>query len=336
MSAVVYAETLGRPADARIRRLARETGAFLLAHAWLDRQSPPPRDLCLVDRRRTLLDALTAPFRYARSRHPHTLPFGTALEMAERLTEMGATAVHAHHGVAALLIAPLARRLGLRLVVSLYGTDFENEDPAYRRALDALLREADPLLVPSDALLRRVSAPGVRAETLPFGIESAPFRPRRPRSGEPARCLVFTTGRADAAERALVAASALGASLDTRFFAPGEEEEARRSLPACDLLIWLDGEARDGPPELLLRALDQGLPVVAQRAEGIEEVVEPGVNGVLVDPSEPGRLAEAIRDLANDPVGRLAYGAAGRVRVETRYSVRKAALRLREIYAGGA
>ena len=48
-------------------------------------------------------------------------------------------------------------------------------------------------------------------------------------------------------------------------------------------------------PHVLVEALRVGTPVIATRVGGVPEIVEDGVNGLLVPPGDPAALAEAIR-----------------------------------------
>lgn len=62
-------------------------------------------------------------------------------------------------------------------------------------------------------------------------------------------------------------------------------------------------------------------PVIASRVDGLPEVVEDGVTGILVPPAEPEPLARAILQLAADPEQRRLMGAQGRHRVESLFSL---------------
>jgi glycosyltransferase involved in cell wall biosynthesis len=52
---------------------------------------------------------------------------------------------------------------------------------------------------------------------------------------------------------------------------------------------------------------------VASDVPGCREVVEDGVNGLLVPPGDPAALAGALAKLAGDPALRQQMGAAGRM-----------------------
>ncbi len=65
----------------------------------------------------------------------------------------------------------------------------------------------------------------------------------------------------------------------------------------------------------LMEAMACGKPTVATRVGGIPELVRDGVDGVLVDPGDTARLAEAITGLLRDGDMRSRMGAAGRERV---------------------
>lgn len=71
---------------------------------------------------------------------------------------------------------------------------------------------------------------------------------------------------------------------------------------------------------VLVEAAAAGLPVVAGRAGGATEAVRDGETGVLVDPREPGQVADAITELLRDRARARAMGAAGRRWVTQRFS----------------
>ena len=81
----------------------------------------------------------------------------------------------------------------------------------------------------------------------------------------------------------------------------------------------------EGMPQAVIEASVMGLPVVASRVGGLPEVVEDGVTGVLFPPGDEVALAAALVDLIADRERRLKMGAAARVRVESRFNVRRMA-----------
>jgi glycosyltransferase involved in cell wall biosynthesis len=73
-------------------------------------------------------------------------------------------------------------------------------------------------------------------------------------------------------------------------------------------------------------------PVIASRVEGLPEVVEDGLTGVLVPPADPAALAREILNLAADPTLRRAMGRHGRARVERLFSLERMIARHEEFY----
>jgi len=78
---------------------------------------------------------------------------------------------------------------------------------------------------------------------------------------------------------------------------------------------------------VLLEAMAAGKPVVACRGTAAEELIEDGVNGILVPQGEPVALASALQLLLRDTELRRRLGAAGRKRV-SRFTPERAAKRL--------
>lgn len=71
----------------------------------------------------------------------------------------------------------------------------------------------------------------------------------------------------------------------------------------------------------LLDAMAKRKPIVSTFAGGIPEVVENGVNGILVPPKDPESLAIALTRLIEDRELRTKYGNAGRVIAEERFAI---------------
>jgi glycosyltransferase involved in cell wall biosynthesis len=128
-------------------------------------------------------------------------------------------------------------------------------------------------------------------------------------------------GEQEAELRALV--HELGLRDRVRFRGPlGQGElfaEYRRATVLCAPSRVLSDGDRDGIPNVLVEAMACGLPVVATGISGIPELVEDGVNGLLVAPDDPGELAAAILRVARDPELARRLGAGGQVTVAERF-----------------
>lgn len=78
----------------------------------------------------------------------------------------------------------------------------------------------------------------------------------------------------------------------------------------------------EGVPLSLLEAAATARPMVGFDAPGVRDLIEDGVNGVLVPLGDAEGLAEALKRLAEDPDLRARLGAAARNTVEQRYAAR--------------
>ena len=75
-----------------------------------------------------------------------------------------------------------------------------------------------------------------------------------------------------------------------------------------------DGD-RDGIPNVLAEAMAMEMPVVSTDISGIPEIVENGVNGLLVPQKDPRSLADALERLLGDEVLARRLGSAARHRI---------------------
>ncbi|MDD5672182.1 MAG: glycosyltransferase, partial [Candidatus Omnitrophica bacterium] len=83
----------------------------------------------------------------------------------------------------------------------------------------------------------------------------------------------------------------------------------------------------------LLEAMAQEKPCVVTAVGGNPEVITDGVNGRLVPPRNPEKLAEALRELISDYAKAASYGRHARKTVETSFSIEAMMLRLDAEYA---
>lgn len=86
---------------------------------------------------------------------------------------------------------------------------------------------------------------------------------------------------------------------NVRFHGRADGDELRELYRNADIFV-LPSE-REGMPLVLLEALAMGLPVVATDIPGTRDVINDGVNGVLVPPDDAAELQKALLDVASDP-----------------------------------
>jgi glycosyltransferase involved in cell wall biosynthesis len=99
----------------------------------------------------------------------------------------------------------------------------------------------------------------------------------------------------------------------------GNRLDIDRFLGSADIFVlpsrW------EGLPVALLEAMDAGLPVVATRVEGVEEVVQNETHGLLVPPEDARALAESIRRLVLNPDLRQKMSLGARARIREAYTI---------------
>ena len=75
----------------------------------------------------------------------------------------------------------------------------------------------------------------------------------------------------------------------------GYRDDATHILAACDVFVL--ASHYEGVPVAIIEALAMGLPVIATRVGVVPDVITSGIEGVLLPPRKPERLAESIRTL---------------------------------------
>ena len=135
-------------------------------------------------------------------------------------------------------------------------------------------------------------------------------------------CKIFPQVRfvliGDGVERPKLEEQVKIAALQEYFLFLGSRKNVPELLASCNLFV-LPSES-EGLPNVVLEAMAAGLPVIATAVGGVPELIQDGVNGLLVPPREPKALSEAISRLLSDEGLRRRLGRAGRERAVREFS----------------
>ena len=250
-------------------------------------------------------------------------------------------------------VIPVCNHLGIRCVAMGHGADASKHllQPEAAETLRALER-ADAVVVVNQRLLQRLADRGIPRSLLhqiSYGVEVPDTPPGHNRDlAAPIRCLA--AGRMVEKKGPLVTLEAfrLAAESDprlqlemigegplleplrARIAGTGLQDRVSLSgiLPHAQVLeriagadIFLqhsmtasDGD-EEGLPVVILEAMARARPVVATRHAGIPEVINHGVQGLLVEEGDAPAMAREIKRLAADPDLRVHLGLAARQRI---------------------
>jgi glycosyltransferase involved in cell wall biosynthesis len=260
-----------------------------------------------------------------------------------------------------------ARAAGCTAVVQTQHLPYLVSHPRKRRGYHSSIEDVDRLIAVSEGLRRTYERIGVPQElfaTVPNGVAPLARRMSREEARRslglgPDQPVVLSIGRLthmkghrhliDAVPElagrfaglavVLVGDGPLRDSLAKRTAAlgvagnvcfPGHRPHARRLLVAADVFVL--PSRHEGMPLAALEAMEAGLPVVASRVIGSDEVVEDGVTGTLVRPGDPAALGAAVARLLADPALRRRQGTAGRRRYEARFTAARMAADTAAVY----
>ena len=256
-----------------------------------------------------------------------------------------------------------------RLVVSPWGSDIVKPPDlnAYPeevvRSRRELLRMADAVTVWGRFFAAKVAEfAGLPAEAIsiaPLGVDLEQFRPTGAPKIDPPTVGFFKGFHPVYGPKVLVRAipRVLARFPQVRFEMVGDGkllDECRQlveSLGIAHAVRWIDRQPHDRLPDILDRwdlsvapsicesfgvaALESSameVPVVASRIGGLRETVRHGQTGLLVPPSDPEALANALTELLSDEPRRREMGVAGRRMVTEEYEWHSCLDRLEAVY----
>jgi len=316
------------------------------------------------------LEGLRVPrleFRIGRLYSPKTFWQGVCL--ARYIRRNGIQIVHSYGFYPNVFTVPFARMAGASIVVASIRDQGDILSPARRRIQRIICRLADCVLVNADAIRQKLIEQAYDSEKIVVirnGIprskfvkarRSAALRRELGVSPEAPLVAVFSRlNRMKGIEYFIDAAPGIAAKVPSaRFLVVGDgtiraslEERAsrlgirermiftgfRNDVPdlLAEVAVSVLPSLSEGTSNTLLESMAAGVPVVATRVGGNPEVIEDGVSGLLVPPSDASGLASAIERLLQNHSLASKLGAAGRQRVSELFSMDRSVRHTEHLY----
>lgn len=304
-------------------------------------------------------------------RERHARDFRVLGQTLRAIERHGIDIVHTHEFRSDLIGLLCARRRRLPLVCTVHGWIANDIKGSIYTVLDKLiLRFFDRIVVVSEkirAQLIRWGIPGRKIVVVPNALQTERYRVdrtddsfRRELGLRPDDVLVGKIGRlsAEKGHRDLLqaAASALkqcdrlrvvligigpeeqslraqakALGIEERILFAGYRNDMVRVYNSLDLVV--QASYTEGMPNVVLEALLMGVPVVATRVGGTDEIVENGRSGVLIEPRRPDVLAGELIGFAREPERFRSMARSGQERIRQEFDSRRRIERMKVIYA---
>lgn len=137
----------------------------------------------------------------------------------------------------------------------------------------------------------------------------------------------------DGAEFGRLQAMIAGLGLAHRIHMLGFRKDVNNILRSCDLFVLPTHQEALG--QAFIEAMAVGLPVIGTRVDGVPELIDDGVNGLLVPAKDVEALRDAIARLVDDATLRQRFGAAGLVKTDGQFTVENMANETVDFYRRG-
>ncbi|MEX1251006.1 MAG: glycosyltransferase [Hyphomonas sp.] len=361
---LAYGDTLFTPSESFIVRGYRGFDALTPVYAGHDVRGPGPAGADVL-----ALGALHGVTGEAGFKQFGILSARLKDEIARRKPVL----IHASFGKSGTYALPIARQLGLPLVVTYYGGDATKHSNTrdsllrvYNRRRAALWREAALILPCSDFLWRELAAKGCPEDKMIVHHNTADAEQFQP--GEKQKIILFA-GRwthKKGIDTLIAALARLGPALDgwrVRLLGDGELKapliaELAAAGIVAELPGWIpademprhfaeamivcvpskrapSGDA-EGMPLVCIEAMLSGCALAATRHAGIPECVRDGETGYLVEENDTDALADRLSRMISDKDATREMGRKGRALALSDFNLARQSRKLQDHLLGVA
>ena len=286
--------------------------------------------------------------------------------LARLLTARRFDIVHCHLFGANWIAKPLAALLGVRVRINHdQCNDRLRHDSRLARWLDTLTNRLSTHVCAvsrstRDFLTEREALPAMRVSVIYNGVDTERYTPAKAdadraagvslvagvgrlhpqkdfalfldvaaelaRRNTDVRFVIAGTGPEEAALKAKTAA--LGLAERVRF--AGHVADPRTIYVAADVLLLTS--RYEGTPLTVLEAMASGVPVVAPKLDGLDEILADGSDSFLVPPGACGEFADRVAELLASPELRARFADAARAKVAASFSAKTMTAQVEAIY----
>lgn len=147
-------------------------------------------------------------------------------------------------------------------------------------------------------------------------------------------CEIIGEGPLETALRSQIAAD----GLESRVKLAGPQTQSQIALRLAHATIFVlpctreEGGGMDNLPTVIMEAMAAGLPVISTPLAGVPEMVEHGVNGILVPEHDPEAVCGAIEYLIANPEQARRFGDRGREIAGQKFSIETSVRALRALF----
>lgn len=301
----------------------------------------------------------------------YKLSFQNRLWVSDLLRNGRIDVIHAHFGTSGIELLPVAKKLGIPMVVSFHGIDAAPamlDIPAYAYGIQEVIEYAKAVIIVSPHFIDTLNLDKFREKVylIPYGIDEQKFTPAETpardkiviqhvgrlvaKKGVPDLIMAFSMlcSRHDNLELRIIGDGPEmlrcrrlvdGLNLGDKVLLPGSKphHEVNEHMKDADIYVLNsrtdDNGDMEGLPNSILEAMSMEKPVVSTYHAGIPQAIQNGVNGLLVNERDNEELVYALEKLIQDRALRRRLGVAARQTIVAHFSARSMEAKIQSVFA---